>query len=138
MRALASAVEAPVDSTAELLACICLSKRLFFSASASSNSFCLSSLSCVSPSPDEPNNTLVMVGCVLGSRLLLDAIGLVLGDRLLRLGRDLDGELHRLAQRVARALIDRLHRLDVYVRHRQHVRLKVQPLQHLMREESEG
>ena len=47
------------------------------------------------------------------ARLLLQPLGLVLGGGLLRIGRDLDGELHRLLERVARALVDGLGRLDV-------------------------
>ena len=50
------------------------------------------------------------------ARLLLQPLGLVLGGGLLRIGRDLDGELHRLLERVARALVDGLDRLDVDAR----------------------
>jgi hypothetical protein len=43
---------------------------------------------------------------------------------LLALGGDLDGELHTLLQRVARALVDRLHRLNINVGHDQAVRVE--------------
>jgi len=43
----------------------------------------------------------------------------LLGSSLLRVGCDLDGQLHGLLQRISGALVYRLHRLDVDTRHHQ-------------------
>ena len=51
--------------------------------------------------------------------------------RFLRVGGDLNGELHGLLQRVARALVDRLHRLDVDTRDHHVVLREDEPVAHL-------
>jgi len=51
--------------------------------------------------------------------LLVEALSLLAGCGLLRLGCDLDGQLDRLLERVACALVDGLHRLDIDVGHDQ-------------------
>mmetsp|Transcript_4165 Transcript_4165/g.14696 ORF Transcript_4165/g.14696 Transcript_4165/m.14696 type:complete len:771 (-) Transcript_4165:86-2398(-) len=60
--------------------------------------------------------------------LLLLALGLMPGSGLLRLGRDLDGHLHGLLERVAGALVNGLHRLDVDVGDHQVVGRELQAL----------